>query len=56
MYMKDEDKIYENDNITIYLTKNNNIDKEVDDEEEHKEAEEVLNAFYEDKKIQEIKS
>lgn len=30
--------------------------EEVDDEEEYKEAEEVLNAFYEDEKIQEIKS
>ena len=29
---------------------------EVEDEEEYKEAEEVLNAFYEDEKIQEIKS
>ena len=29
---------------------------EVEDDEEYKEAEEVLNAFYEDEKIQEIKS
>lgn len=29
---------------------------EVEDDDEYKEAEEVLNAFYEDEKIQEIKS
>ena len=30
--------------------------EEIEDDEEFKEAEEVLNAFYEDEKIQEIKS
>ena len=29
--------------------------EEIEDDEEYKEAEEVLNAFYEDEKIQEIK-
>ncbi len=45
----------ENVLVFAYNEKDNSLE-EIEDDEEFKEAEEVLNAFYEDEKIQEIKN
>lgn len=47
---KDEDEIL----VFSYNEKDSSL-SEIEDDEEYKEAEEVLNAFFEDEKIQEIK-
>ena len=47
---KDEDEIL----VFSYNEKDSSL-TEIEDDEEYKEAEEVLNAFFEDEKIQEIK-
>ena len=45
------------DNVLVYSYNEKDLSlEEIEDDEEFKEAEEVLNAFYEDEKIQEIKS
>lgn len=49
----------ENDEENVLVFAYNEKDlslEEIEDDEEYKEAEEVLNAFYEDEKIQEIKA
>lgn len=44
------------DEILVYSYNEKDLSlEEIEDEEEYKEAEEVLNAFFEDEKIQEIK-
>lgn len=44
------------DEILVYSYNEKDLSlEEIKDEEEYKEAEEVLNAFFEDEKIQEIK-
>lgn len=48
----------ENDDENVLVFSYNEKDsslEEIEDEEEYKEAEEVLNAFYEDEKIQSLK-
>ncbi len=47
---KDEDNIL----VFSYNEKDNSL-AEIEDDEEYKEAEEVLNAYFEDEKIQSIK-
>ena len=47
---KDEDNIL----VYAYNEKESSLE-EIEDEEEYKEAEEVLNAYFEDEKIQSIK-
>ena len=45
------------DNVLVYAYNEKDLSlEEIEDDEEYKEAEEVLNAFYEDEKIQEIKA
>lgn len=47
----DEDDVL----VFAYNEKDQSLE-EIEDDEEYKEAEEVLNAFYEDEKIQELKA
>ena len=52
LYEEDDE---ENVLVFAYNDKDHSLE-EIEDDEEYKEAEEVLNAFYEDEKIQEIKA